>query len=206
MRAGALLGLRAAMAVAFIATAAVAVTLSHGGPSDLALAARAGGAHGTAAAAAAGTPAAAPPAPAPRCAASRLRISLGPGAAVPAGVTRYALDFTNVSAAPCTLAGYPQVAAYQGNGAQVGDAAVQDTSVAAVRVVLRPGQTAHAALDAAPLARCHPVHATGLRVVLPPGQTGARYVRRTLTACAAREARGQEYLRVRAIQAGPGMA
>jgi hypothetical protein len=214
MRAGALLGLRAAVAVAFVATAALAVTLSRGGPSDLALAsAKPAGAHATASAPAAGThPAgtntagAAPSARAPSCAASRLRISLGPGAVVPAGVTRYALDFTNVSAAPCTLAGYPQVAAYQGDGVQVGDAAVQDTSVAAVRVLLGPGQTAHAALDATPLARCHPVHAAGLRVVLPPGQTGARYVRRTLTACATREARGQEYLRVRAIQAGPGLA
>ena len=194
MRAGVLLGLRAAVAVAFVATAALAVTLSRGGPSDLALAsAPAAATHATASAPAAATPS---------CAFSRLRISLRPGAAVPAGVTRYALDFTNVSAAPCTLAGYPQVAAYQGDGVQVGDAAVQDTSVAALRVLLRPGQTAHAALDAAPLARCHPVSATGLRVLLPPGQAGARYVRRTLTACASREAGGQEYLHVRAIQAG----
>jgi hypothetical protein len=120
---------------------------------------------------------------------------------VPAGATRYALDFTNVSAAPCTLAGYPQVAAYRGSGVQVGDAAVRDTAVAAFRVLLGPGQTAHAALDAAPLPRCRPVQATGLRVVVPSGQS-ARYVHRSLTACAARETTGQRYLRVRAIQAG----
>jgi hypothetical protein len=44
---------------------------------------------------------------------------------------------------------------------------------------------------------------TGLRVV-PPGQKGARYVRRALTACTAVASGGQEYLRVRAIQAGTG--
>jgi hypothetical protein len=137
-----------------------------------------------------------------RCAASGLRISVGPGARVTTAITRYALDFTNVSRASCTLAGYPEVAAYRGDGVQVGAAAGADLSAAARRVLLRPGQTAHAALDAAgPAARCAPVHATGLRVVTP-GQTAARYVRRSLAACTARAPRGQDYLRVHAIAPG----
>ena len=168
MRAGASLGWRVATVVAFGATAALAVTLSRGAPMNAALASA------KAHAAAAAHPAAA----AAGCAVSGLRISLGQGARVTAGITRYPLDFTNVSAAPCTLAGYPEVTAYVGDGVQVGAAAGHDRSVAARRVLLAPGQTAHATLDASvPAARCRLVRVTGLRVVAP-GQTAARYVRR----------------------------
>jgi hypothetical protein len=198
MRAGASLGLRIATAVAFGATAALAVTLSRGVPLDAALTSAKGS--GTQHAAASARPLAVTA----RCAASGLRISLGPGARVSAAITRYPLDFTNVSGASCTLAGYPEVAAYRGNGVQVGAVAGDDLSAAAHRVLLGPGQTAHATLDASvPAARCGPVHAAGLRVVAP-GQAAARYVRRPLTACTARPSRGQEYLRVRAIAAGAG--
>ncbi|MDX6342858.1 MAG: hypothetical protein QOH87_2996 [Trebonia sp.] len=196
MRAGARLGWRIATAAAFGATAALAVTLSRGVPMDAALtSAKAPDAQH----AAAKTQQAAVPA---RCVTSGLRISLGPGARVSTAVTRYPVDFTNVSGAPCTLAGYPEVTAYRGDGVQVGAAAGHDLSAAARRVVLAPGQTAHATLDASvPPARCGPVRATGLRVVTP-GQAAARYVRRPLTACTARAPQGQDYLRVRAIQPG----
>ncbi len=101
MRAGASLGWRIATAVAFGATAALAVTLSRGAPVDAALTSAKGpGAQHAAASAR-------PPAVTARCAASGLRISLGPGARVTAAITRYPLDFTNVSGAPCTLAGLP---------------------------------------------------------------------------------------------------
>ncbi len=197
MRAGASLSWRIATAVAFGATAALAVIVSRGAHVDAALASAKGpGAQH----AAAGTQQAVTA----RCALSGLRISLGPGARVTTVITRYPLDFTNVSDAPCTLAGYPEVTAYRDNGVQVGAAAGHDLSVTAHRVLLRPGQTAHTTLDAAvPAARCGPVRATGLRVVTP-GQTAARYVRRPLTACTARAAHGQDYLRVRAIQSGAG--
>jgi hypothetical protein len=145
-----------------------------------------------------------PTAVAARCALSGLRISVGTGARVTTVITRYPLDFTNVSGAPCTLAGYPEVTAYRGDDVQVGAAAGHDLNVAARRILLAPGQTAHATVDAsAPSARCRLVRATGLRVVTP-GQTAARYVRRPLTACAARAPHGQDYLRVRAIQPGTG--
>jgi Protein of unknown function (DUF4232) len=204
MRARASLGWRIAAALAFGATAALAVTLSHGGPINAALASDkgAGAAHGTPTS---------PPSPAPaatlavaRCAVSGLRISVGAAVHITTAVTRYALEFTNVTAVSCTLAGYPQVTAYRGDDVAIGPAAIRDASPAARGVLLAPGATAHAALDAlVPAARCRPVRASGLRVV-PPGQTGARYVTRPLTACSLRAAAGQVYLQVRAVQPGAG--
>jgi hypothetical protein len=120
------------------------------------------------------------------------------GAVVIAALIRYRLDFTNVSRLPCTMTGYPQVAADQ-NGTPVGSLAAHDTTVMAHRLLLAPGQTAHAALDAAvPTPRCHPVRASGLRVA-PPGQSSARYLYRPLAACTVR---GEIYLHVRAVQEG----
>jgi hypothetical protein len=195
MRAGASLSVRIATAVAFGATAALAITLNRGAPVHAALASEKGqnATHATVT----HRP------PAPLCSASGLRISVGAGSRVTTVVTRYPLDFTNVGAAPCTLSGYPEVAAYQGDGTEVGDMAVIDKSVKATRVVLAPGQTAHASLDAALSDRCRPVRVSGLRVV-PPGQSAARYVKRSLTACAAHVSSGEDYLRVRAIQPGSG--
>jgi hypothetical protein len=198
MRAGASLGLRIATAVAFGATAALGVILSRGAPMNAALTSAKGvdAQHATG-----GAP---PAAVTARCAAAGLRISVGPGVRVTTVITRYLLDFTNVSQAPCSLVGYPEVSAYRGDGVQVGASAGRDRSAAALRIVLAPGQTAHATLDAlVPASRCGPVRATGLRIVAP-GQTAARYVKRSLTACTARAARGQDYLLIRAIQTGAG--
>lgn len=221
MGGGARIGWRFATAVAFGATAALAVIVSSGAPTRTALISAKGAAGGHATASAS----AGQPVP-PQCAVSRLRLSVGPGVrvaarfthgpamkspaakpatrrtamkhgpAVVAALIRYRLDFTNVSRLPCTMAGYPQVAADQ-NGMVVGGQAAHDTTVAAHRLLLAPGQTVHAALDASvPTPRCHPVRASGLRVA-PPGQSSARYLDRPLTACTAR---GQSYLRVRAVQ------
>ena len=217
MRAGASLGWRVAAAMVFGATAALAVIVSKGAPMNASLISAKGvdGGHPVVSASAVpGVP--------PQCAISRLRLSVGPGVrvaeqithgipggatkppaakhgqAVAAALIRYRLDFTNVSRLPCTMTGYPQVAADR-NGELVGGAAAHDTAVVAHRLLLAPGQTAHASLDATvPTPRCHPVRASGLRVV-PPGQSSARYLDRPLTACTAR---GQIYLHVRAVQAG----
>jgi uncharacterized protein DUF4232 len=198
MRAGVSLGWRIATIVAFGATATLAVIVSRGAPVDAALAS-ANGRGGQHAAAAGHRQAGSA-----RCAMSGLRVSVGAGARVTRVIIRYPLDFTNVSGATCTLSGYPGVAAYAGDDVQVGAAAGQDLSVAARRIVLAPGQTAHASVDASlAAARCGRVRAAGLRVVAP-GQAGARYVRRPMTACAARALRGQDYLRVRPVQADPG--
>jgi len=112
------------------------------------------------------------------------------------------VDFTNTSGAACTLSGYPQVSAYRDGGAQVGNAAVLDTSVIARRIVLAPGATAHAAVvESVPSGRCRPVAATGLRVV-PPGQDVPRYVRHSITACSAAGRKAPVFLRVLAVQPG----
>jgi hypothetical protein len=223
MRAGERLGWRVATAVVFGATAALAVIVSRGAPMNASLISAKGANGGQATASASADPDAVPP----QCAISRLRLSVGPGVrvaaqitrGVPAGATqpaatpaakhgeamvaaliRYRLDFTNVSRLPCTMTGYPQVAADQ-NGAVVGGAAAHDTTVVAHRLLLAPGQTVHASLDATvPSPRCRPVRASGLRVA-PPGQSSARFLRRPMTACTAR---GQVYLHVRAVQAGEG--
>jgi Protein of unknown function (DUF4232) len=193
MRAAARLGWRIAAVVAFGATAALAVTLTRGAPMHAALISARN--HDAA----------------PRCAASGLRITLGAVPAAATGVRRgpasYALDFTNVSGTKCELRGYPAVAAYLASGAQVGNAAVADTTAAAHRVVLAPGGTARAAMIAsaagsASAGRCRPVIATGLRVT-PPGESAARFIRHSLLACSAAGPRAPVFLRVRAVQPYP---
>jgi len=204
MRAAARLGWRIAAVVAFGATAALAVTLTRGAPLHAALTSSRLTTGATRSHAAA-----------PRCATSGLRISIGAGTseAGQAGragtgitgdltVTRYPLNFTNVSGATCTLGGYPAVAAFGAADAQVGNAAAADTSTAARRVVLAPGATARAAvtasIPAAAAGGCRPVVATGLRVA-PPGQSAARYVNDRLLACSAAGQRAPVYLRVGAV-------
>jgi len=203
MTASVRLGWRVAAIAAFAATAALAVSLTQGGSTPAALTSAK---HVTKQRAAGG---------APRCATPRLRISVGTGTSTGTGtrastgastgasalrVTRYRLEFTNVSGVTCTLSGYPEVAAYRGDGAQVGNEAGRDTSVAARHIVLAPGASAHAAITAS-VSRgpCRPVDAAGLRVV-PPGQKAASYIRHTLRACSAAGPRAPVFLRVRVVQ------
>ena len=199
MTASVRLGWRVAAIAAFAATAALAVSLTQGGSTPAALTSAK---NVTKQRAAEG---------APRCATPRLRFSVGTGAGTGAStgtstgasaprVTRYRLDFTNVSGVTCTLSGYPEVAAYRGDGAQIGNEAGRDTSVAARHIVLAPGASAHAAITAS-VSRgpCRPVDAAGLRVV-PPGQKAASYIRHTLRACSAAGPRAPVFLRVRAVQ------
>jgi hypothetical protein len=192
---------RVAAAVAFAGTAALAVTLTRGAPVHVALIS----AHNSGSAgkhAVAGVP---------RCAPSRLDISIV-GEVMPTTrvlashqhvyLVTMPVEFTNISAAACTLSGYPQVSAYLAGGAQVGNAAILDTSVTARRIVLAPGGTAHAAVvESVSSGRCRPVAATGLRVV-PPGQDVPRYVRHAMTACSAVGRKAPVFLHVRAVQPG----
>ena len=188
---------RGVAAIAFAATAVVAVTVSRGGPAHVALTS-------------ARNPSEAQGAT--QCTASRLRISLGAGSGSgaragagrgrSAGVSVRTLEFTNVSGTACALSGYPGVAAYGAGGAQIGNAAGRDTSVTARRIVLAPGATAHAAVAASVSAgSCRPVVATGLRVV-PPGQSAARYIRHAIPACGLAGRRAPVFLHVRAVQPG----
>ena len=195
MRASVRLGWRVAAIAAFAATAALAVTLSRGAPMPAALTSARDVTKQHAAT--------------PRCATSRLHISVGTAASTGAsalGVTRYRVEFTNVSGATCALSGYPEVAAYRSDGTVVGNAAVLDTTVAARRVLLAPGESAHAAVVASVSpGACRPVIAAGLRVV-PPGQSQARYIGHALKACAAAGHGALPFLRVRAVQPGTGVA
>src|ERR1700761_2372518 len=166
MRGGVRLGWRLAVPVAFVATAALAFFLGRGAPASTPLTLQSG----------VGAKASAAP---PHCAGSGLHVSVGQAAQVTSMITRYALDFTNISGAPCTLSGYPEVAAYRGADIQVGELAARDTSVPASRILLDPGETAHASLDASVATRqCRPVRAAGLRIIVWPGHVSVSYVRR----------------------------
>ena len=192
MRAAARVAWRIAGAVAFAATAALAVTLSRGTSLDTSFAARDGTSHSTITGHDAGL-----------CSGTSLRIQVS-------GIVstvRYALEFTNVSAASCTLSGYPTVSAYGLHGTQVGNAADRDRSAAVSPVVLAPGESAHAAVDAGaaayPAHACRPVTAAGLHVT-PPGAVTGRYLRQLLTACSAGGRHAPVFLHVLAVQAGAG--
>lgn len=120
------------------------------------------------------------------------------------GRTYYVLEFTNVSARVCSLYGYPEVSAYA--GAQVGSAAIRDTSVRPQPVMLQPQQTAHAVLAVTSTGTfgrtvCGQVTAPELRVVLPD-QVRPAYVPIHLSACSKP---GPQFLSVQPIQPRAGV-
>ena len=126
-----------------------------------------------------------------------------------AGGTVYTLEFTNVSARPCNLYGYPDVSAYAGGpaaGTQIGTAAARDTSVRARPVVLAPGATAHSVLrvaGAGSLRRtaCGEVTAPELRVT-PPDSGRPAFVAVRLPACSRK---GHVFMSVQPVQARAGI-
>jgi hypothetical protein len=114
-------------------------------------------------------PTGAPPTAAPAaCTTSGLRVSLG-GANGAAGSIYYPLDFRNVSAAACSLFGYPGVSFVAKPGAgQLGGAAVRNATFGPSLVTLAPGAVAHASVQVVvaqsyPAALCRPVTAHFLR-------------------------------------------
>jgi len=118
--------------------------------------------------------------------------------------TTYTLEFTNVSSRACSLYGYPEVTAYA--SAQIGSAAVDDTSVRPQPVVLEPGATAHSVLSVTGLTRFQPdacarVTAPELRVMLPDGARPS-FVAVHLAACSRR---GPAFMSVLPIQPRPGI-
>lgn len=136
-------------------------------------------------------PVAAPaPAPLADCSTGALKASLGPPGGT-AGSVFYPLDFTNISAQPCTLYGYPGVSFVSGPGGhQLGGQAVRDPQFGPSLVTLAPGAVAHAALQVGiaqnyPTATCRPVSARWLRVY-PPGQVTPLFASITATACTRR--------------------
>jgi hypothetical protein len=124
------------------------------------------------------------------CRAPGLRVTLNTAAAgVAAGSEYLPVDFTNGTWASCRLLGYPGVAFVTGPGGhRIGGLVARDAGLQMRRVVLAPGETAHAWLIVAavsnyPPARCRPVAARWLRV-RAPRQRGYDYVQHSFLACA----------------------
>jgi len=118
--------------------------------------------------------------------------------------TTYTLEFTNVSSRACSLYGYPEVTAYA--GAQIGSAAVDDTSVRPQPVMLEPGATAHSVLSVTGTGRfqrsaCARVTALELRVMLPD-RARPSFLPIHLAACSRK---GPEFMSVQPIQPRPGI-
>jgi hypothetical protein len=118
--------------------------------------------------------------------------------------TTYTLEFTNVSSRACSLYGYPQVTAYA--DAQIGSAAVDDTSVRPQPVTLEPGATAHSVLRITGTGRfqpsaCAQVTAPELRVMLPD-QARPSFLAVHLAACSRK---GLAFMSVQPIQPRPGI-
>jgi hypothetical protein len=182
-----------AAVVAFVGTAALAVTLTRAPiRSDAALSADVTG---------------------PACPTSGLEAWLGLGTAGGMGMsaargTYYTLEFTNVSHRACSLYGYPQVSAYMDSrttGDQIGSVAIRNTSVRPKPVMLAPGATAHSVLwvggtgGTQPVG-CARVTAEELRVTLPR-QGRSAFVPVHIPVCSGT---GHASLSVQAIQARPG--
>jgi hypothetical protein len=211
--------------LAFAATAALAVTLTHTGSIDTSL----DFAHARSSAATTGATVHNAPArdgpdvrqttAVPGCETSRLRITVR-GAEDPAeraALATLSIEFANGSAATCALRGYPGVAAYRAGGVPVGNPASHDPSAGAQPgaqsgarpVVLAPGASAHSTMlvsvAAFPGQQCRPVAAVGLRIAAPgtpaAGQA-ERYVPYPLPACSAAGRNAPVFLRVRAVQPG----
>jgi hypothetical protein len=192
---------RIAAALAFGATAVLAVGLARGGSLNASLASGPGssGALGSASVRVGHDERQA--VATPRCGTSRLRITARAGDR--AG--QYIVEFTNVSGAACSLRGYPSVYAYGPGQRELGAMAALDASAAVRPVVLGRGKSAASPVAAVapslPARRCRPVTAAGLRVV-PPGDRAGRLVRQSLTACSAGGTDAPVFLRVRPVQPG----
>lgn len=154
------------------------------------------------------SPSASPSAPAgpAGCASSGLQVAVpaSKGNAA-AGSSYYPVEFTNTSAATCTLFGYPGVSFVSGiGGSQIGIAATENPTVSRKLITLTPGQTAHAELqvvDAAnyPSPACGLVTAHWLKIY-PPNQTAPLYVSFTAQACS----KPKTILTVQTVQTGAG--
>ena len=140
------------------------------------------------------------------CRAPGLLVRLDARAAGAADGSEYLpIDFTDNTAASCQLHGYPGVAFVTGvGGSRIGGAAARQVGLPVRRVVLAPGETAHAWLIVAaasnyPPRRCRPVSVGWLRV-RAPGQRGHDYVQHSFTVCA-----HASILTVQTVRSGPGV-
>jgi len=125
------------------------------------------------------------------------------------GSSYYPVDFTNTASSACGLYGYPGVSfVTSGDGAarQIGAAAQENPGFGKVAVRLPAGGVAHAWLQVSqagnyPSATCQPVTAHWLRIYAP-GETQARYVNQTFSACSSH---GVQLLTVMPVRPGQGV-
>ncbi len=123
------------------------------------------------------------------CTSAELKVTTGQSNGA-AGTIYSNLDFTNISAGPCFVQGYPGVSlvsAGDGSGSQIGADAKRDTVTPSKQILLNAGDVAHAVLGVAeagnfPASSCHIVTAHWLQV-FPPDQTVAEFVPFTTQTC-----------------------
>jgi hypothetical protein len=118
-----------------------------------------------------------------------------------AGSVFYNVNFTNLSARACTLAGYPGVSAVDLGGRQLGSPAGRNPQQPLRVVTLRPGATVSAVLQISqavnfPSSTCHPVTAAGVRVY-PPNAFASKIVPIPFSACSRR---GPAFLHVERVR------
>jgi len=138
------------------------------------------------------------------CATSALSVwvdaSQGSGAA---GTIEYALEFTNIGSKPCTLIGYPGVAAMSATGKQLGDAAGWNPVYPARLVTIPAGGTAHADLFWSDgevfTSGCKPTTASLIKV-FPPNSRTSKSGFFDLQACTLVK---HPYLHASVIRSGP---
>jgi hypothetical protein len=138
------------------------------------------------------------------CPNGSLQVKLGLGQGYAGGVY-VVIDFTNTSAATCTLFGYPGVSLVSGPPyTQIGLAAKRVSNTPVRLITLAPGATANALLQIVdalnfPTATCSPAKSTDLRV-FPPNQTASVYLPYTSYGCA----EPVQTLFIGPVQAGSG--
>jgi hypothetical protein len=135
------------------------------------------------------------------CATRSLVVWLDTNGDAAAGSTFYKLHFTNLSAARCTLSGFPGVSAVDLAGRRLGSPAARDAHTPVRTVTVGPGRSATAVLQIADTgvftpADCEALTAAGLRV-FPPNRTRSRVVPFPFRACSRT---GPTYLHVRAVR------
>ena len=140
------------------------------------------------------------------CKSGDLVLTLGRGDAG-AGTVYRPLIFTNVSAHPCVIQGFPGVSYVAGeDGHQVGAAAVRQGDKGGA-FTLNNGDTAYAEIGFVNVQNydtvtCQPQPVRGLRIY-PPQETASMFVELPATGCASEKIPGDQ-LTVKTIQKGSG--
>jgi hypothetical protein len=125
------------------------------------------------------------------CVTSSLRLQAVAGGAA-AGTDYISLVVTNIGSSPCTLLGYPGASFLDSHGRQVGLPAKRDRTSPPHRVVVKPGEKAHAVLSypnpGVYASGCGGTDTTGVRFY-PPDQTESLEARVDANVCTDRKGR-----------------